>query len=199
MKPKFANAEQLANYFHFVPKSDKDAKRLEKAWAMYVIDYKGDGCMGCVAEILSATTGSKKETVSNAGRTDCHFMFRTESGAIVPVTAERKTNGGRLKTLESEFSRAEEINGRFVVYSMDVCNAGTSYLRRHVDAVVIPRKLFIEKLNELGAIKAINKKGKLDGFGIQVSNKPFFEWLSDWPVVYDRNAVYSADDFDGLE
>lgn len=155
--------------------------------------------MGCVAEILTATTHSHKTTVSNVGRNDCYIKYRAESGAIISMAAERKTNGGRVKTLESEFSRAEEMNGRFVVYSMDVCNSGTSYLRRRVAAVVIPRKVFVSKLVELNAIKAINKHGELDGFGIQVTNKPLYEWLSDWPVVYDRNAVYSADDFDGLE
>lgn len=199
MKPKFSNPLQLAKYFNFEPASKRDEKRLEKAWTMYTTNYRGDGCMGCVAEILTATTHSHKVTVSNAGRNDCYIKFRAESGAIISMAAERKTNGGRVKTLESEFSRAEEMNGRFVVYSMDVCNSGTSYLRRHVEAVVIPRKVFVNKLVELNAIKAINKKGELDGFGIQVSNKPFFEWLSDWPIIYDRNAVYCDEDFEGLE
>lgn len=199
MKPKFSNSIQLAKYFNFEPASKRDEKRLEKAWTMYTTNYRGDGCMGCVAEILTATTHSHKVTVSNAGRNDCYINFRSASGAVVSVSAERKTNGGRVKTLESEFSRAEEINGRFVVYSMDVCNSGTSYLRRHVDAVVIPRKLFVAKLAELNAIKAINKHGELDGFGIQVTNKPLFEWLSDWPIIYDRNAVYCDEDFEGLE
>lgn len=199
MKPVFSNSEELARYFHFVPGSKRDEKRLEKAWMMYTTNYRGDGCMGCVAEILTATTHSHKVTVSNVGRNDCYIKFQAASGAIISLTAERKTNGGRVRTLESEFSRAEEMNGRFVIYSMDVCNSGTSYLRRHVDAVVIPRKLFISKLNDLGAIKAINKHGELDGFGIQVTNKPLYEWLSDWPVVYDRNAIYRDEDFEGLE
>lgn len=199
MKPIFSNREQLAKYFHFVPKSDKDVKRLDKAWAMYVMDYKGPGCMGCVAEILTATTNSKKETVSNTGRVDCFIKYRTESGRVIPVSVERKTNGGRVKTLETEFSKAEEMGGKFVVYSMDVCNAATSNLRRRVEPVVIPRKLFMEKLVEFKAIKAVNRNGELEGFAIQVSKKAFYEWLLDWPVVYDRNAVYSDDDFEGLE
>lgn len=199
MKPVFNNPGQLAKYFHFVPGSKRDEKRLEKAWAMYTTNYRGDGCMGCVAEILTATTHSHKTTISNVGRNDCYINFRAASGAIISLAAERKTNGGRVKTIESEFSRAEEMNGKFVVYSMDVCNSGTSYLRRHVEAVVIPRKVFMAKLIELNAVKAINKHGELDGYGIQVSNKPLYEWLLDWPVVYDRNAVYTAEDFEGLE
>jgi hypothetical protein len=198
MKPIFSNREQLAKYFHFVPKSDKDVKRLDKAWAMYITDYKGPGCMGCIAEVLSATTHSKKEPVSNTGRPDCYIKFRTESGAVIPVIVERKTNGGRVKTLETEFSKAEEMSGKFVVYSMDVCNAATSNLRRRVEPVVIPRKLFMEKLVEFKAIKAVNRNGELEGFAIQVSKKAFYEWLLDWPVVYDRNAVYCDDDFEGL-
>lgn len=199
MKPIFSNREQLAKYFHFVPKSDKDVKRLEKAWTMYITNYRGDGCMGSIAEILTATTNSKKETISNVGRVDCFIKYRTESGHVIPVSVERKTNGGRVKTVETEFSKAEEMSGKFVVYSMDVCNAATSNLRRHVEPVVIPRKLFMEKLVEFKAIKAVNRNGELEGFAIQVSKKAFYEWLLDWPVVYDRNAVYCDDDFEGLE
>lgn len=199
MKPIFSNREQLAKYFHFEPTSDKDVKRLDKAWAMYVTDYRGDGCMGCVAEVLAATTHSKKETISNAGRVDCFIRYRTESGHIIPVSVERKTNGGRVRTVETEFSKAEEMSGKFVVYSMDVCNAATSNLRRRVQPVVIPRKLFMEKLVEFKAIKSVNRNGELEGFAIQVSKKAFYEWLLDWPVVYDRNAVYCDDDFEGLE
>lgn len=199
MKPTFADEKALARYFKFTVNSKADEKRLAKAWLMYVTDYRGDGCMGCVAEILTATTHSKKATISNTGRTDCYIKFRTASGAVVPVAVERKTNGGRVKTLESEFSKAETMGGKFVVYSMDICNATTSNLRRRVAAVVIPRKLFVSKLMEFGAVKAVNKHGELDGFAIQVSKKAWYEWLCDWPIAYDRDAVYSDEDFEGLE
>lgn len=199
MKPIFNSKDELANYYHFKVKSHNDEKRLEKAWNLYTTDYKGDGVMGCVAEMLTATTGSKKETVSNVGRFDCYLKFRTADGKIIPVPVERKTNGGRIETFETEFSKAEKMAGRYVVYSLDICNSGTNGKRRYIPAVVIPRKLFIEKLREFNAIKAMRHGGEIDGFGIQATSKKLYIWLADWPIVYDRNAVYCDDDFEGLE
>jgi len=198
MKPIFNSISDLAKYFDFIPMSKADENRLEIAWNMYNDDYKADGVMGCCAEVLTATKGSKKSTVSNAGQFDCCVMYRSESGAVIPVYAERKTNGGRIKTLETEYSRSEEIHGKYVIYSLDICNANTSYLRRTVKAVVIPRSLFLAKLEEFNAIKTVNVKHKLSGYAIQSSSKKWFTWLSDYPIVYDRNAVYCDDDFDGL-
>ena len=199
MKPIFDNKEALAHYFNFEVKSHEDDRRLGKAWYMYTTNYKGDGCLGCCAEVLTATTKSKKTTVSNTGRVDCYVKYKTASGHTVPVSVERKTNGGRIRTIETEFSAAEEMSGKYVVYSLDVCNAGTNYLRRYVPAVVIPRKLFVEKLIEFNAIKTVRHNGVVDGYAIQCTSKRLFLWLADWPIVYDRNAVYCDDDFEGLE
>lgn len=199
MKIMFENKEELASYYKFIVKTSQDALRLEKAWHMFLTNYKGDGCMGCINEILTATSHSKKAHVSNAGKHDCYIKFRTADGKIIPVPCERKTNGGRIQSFESEFSKAEKMTGRYVIYSMDVCNSGTNYVRRHVDPVVIPMQLFIDKLYEFNAVKAINKGGELNGFGIQVTCKPLYLWLCDWPVVYDRDAVYTDEDFEGLE
>lgn len=198
MRPTFKNKYEMVKYFNFTPETDADEIRINKAWNMYIINYRGDGCMGCIAEMLTATSNSKKATISNSGRVDCYIKYRTNSGYIVPVSVESKTNGGRLETLETEFSKAEHMSGKYVVYSLDVCNKGTNNKRRYVPAVVIPRRLFIEKLAEFGAIKAVNKNGQLNGFGIQSSSKKLYNWLTDYPIVYDRNAVYSDDDFEGL-
>lgn len=199
MAIKFNSKAELAKHFNFIVNSDKDAVRLEKAWLMYVSNYKGDGNYGCLAEILTATTNSKKLTISNVGKADCFIKYRCANGSVIPVIVERKTNGGRIKTIETDFSKAENMNGKYVVYSMDVCNSTTSYLHRHVDAVVIPKALFISKLIEFNAIKTVRHNGIIDGYAIQVSNKPFYNWLIDYPIVYDRNAVYSDDDFEGLD
>jgi len=199
MKPIFKDKKELSVYFSFHPMTDEDEVRLEKAWRMYCGDYRGDGVMGACAEMLSATPHSKKTTISNSGRNDNYINYRTASGHIIPVSCERKTSGGRIQTFESEFSKAEHIQGKFVIYSMDVCNSTTSYKRRYVPAVVIPRKLFVEKLEEFNAIKAVNKNHVLDGYAIQVSSKKLYNWLLDWPIVFDRTAVYSDDDFEGLE
>lgn len=199
MKPIFKDSVEMCAYFNYVAESKEDRERVKKAWEMYKSDYRGAGVMGCLAEMLSATKHSNKEFISNTGRADCYLRFRAASGAVIPVSFERKTNGGRIRTLETEFSKAEKMSGRYVVYSLDICNAATSHKRRHVAAVVIPRKLFVEKLAEFNAIKAVNRHGELEGFAIQASSKKLFDWLTDWPIVYDRNAVYSDDDFEGLE
>lgn len=199
MKPIFKNKIDLAKHYNFIVKTDADAERLEKAWVIYVTNYKGDGCMGCVAEMLTATSNSKKSTIANTGKPDCFIKYRSASGKVIPVTVERKTNGGRIQTIETDFSKAEKMSGKYVVYSLDICNKSTGYLRRYVPAVVIPKQLFIAKLIEFNAIKPMYHDGVLDGYGIQASKKPLYLWLSEWPVVYDRNAVYCDDDFDGLE
>ena len=199
MKPIFNTPEDLAQYFNFRPLTSEDGIRLEKSWKMYITNYRGDGCMGACAEMLSATPHSKKTHISNTGRIDTYINYRTASGHVVPVACERKTSGGRIETIESEFSKAERMEGRYVIYSLDVCNSGTNYLRRCVPAVVIPRRLFVEKLYALNAVKPINKNHALDGYGIQATSKKLFLWLSDWPIVFDREAVYSDDDFEGLE
>lgn len=198
-KPIFKNESELASYFKFTAITKADKTRLEKAWTLYVTDYKKDGCMGCVAEMLTATANSKKSTVSNAGKADCFIRYRTANGHIIPVSVERKTNGGRIQTLETEFSKAESMNGKYIVYSMDICNSTTGNRRRYVPAVVIPKALFLEKLMEFNAIKRVNHGGVCDGLAIQVSSKALYTWLADWPIAYDRNAVYCDDDFDGLE
>ena len=130
MKKKFKTPEELAHYFKFVPNSKADEERLAKAWEMYTTNYRGDGCMGCCAEMLTATSHSKKNTVSNAGRTDCFIKHRTAAGVVIPVAVERKTNGGRIETIETDFSKAERVLGKYVVYSLDVCNSGTGNVRR---------------------------------------------------------------------
>ena len=203
-RPVFATKDDLAKYFSFKPASESDNVRLDKAWELYKTNYKGHGCLGCCAEMLTATTNSSKTTISNAGRVDCFIKYKSASGYVVPVSCERKTNGGRVETVENEFSKAEHIEGKYVVYSLDVCNSSTSGKRRYVPAVVIPRLQFLEKLIEFKAIKKVYKyteEGEryLDGYGIQSSSKQLYAWLSDWPIVYDRNAVYSDEDFEGLE
>lgn len=204
-RPAFSTKEALAEYFSFKPASASDEVRLDKAWALYQTNYKGHGCLGCCAEMLTATTNSTKVTISNTGRIDCHIKFKSSSGYVIPVSCERKTNGGRIETIEGEFSKAEHIEGKYIVYSLDICNTSTSGKRRYVPAVVIPRLLFIEKLIEFNAIKKVYKyveetgERYLDGYGIQASSKKLYAWLADWPIVYDRNAVYCDDDFEGLD
>lgn len=198
MYTHFNSIDELARYFDFHSASELDDLRLSTAWALYKQGYKGDGVLGCVAEVLSATTHSIKTTVSNTGKVDCFIKYRTASGAVVPVSCERKTNGGRIETVANDFSKAEKMQGKYVVYSLDICNSSTSGKRRLVPAVVIPKQLFIEKLIEFNAVKAVNRNGQLEGYGIQASNKKLFQWLLDYPIVYDRNAVYSDDDFEGL-
>lgn len=199
MLKQFESKEALAQYFGFVPETILDEIRLDLAWNMYLEKYKGDGCMGCVSEVLTATKNSKKTHISSQGKADCFIKYRTESGRVIPVSCERKTNGGRIQTFDTAYTKAERMVGKFVVYSLDICNKNTQYSRRFVPAIVIPKTLFISKLLEFNCLKGMNHNGKQDGIGIQCTSKKFYEWLCDYPIVYDRNAVYCADDFEDLE
>lgn len=194
----FNSKEEVAKYFDFIVMTKADEIRLEKAWSMWVEKYRADGVVGCMAEMLTATPNSKKSTISNAGKTDCFIRYRTENGIIVPVRCESKINGGRIQTIESEYSKAEEINGKFIVYRFDICNANTSNLRRHCPPLVFPRVEFVNYLYTHNLVKKVNHKSKTVGYAIQVTSKAWFEFLSDYPIVWDRTAVYSDNDFDGL-
>jgi hypothetical protein len=76
---------------------------------------------------------------------------------------------------------------------------------RNLPPVIAPVDLFVAMLQEVNAIKAINKNGELDGYGIQVSSKKMFKRLSDYinnygdAVIFDNEKVFEDWDFEGLE
>lgn len=159
------------------------------------------GRFGRAFELKCARTNSRKTSVSKQGQIDVHVKFISENGKTYYVPCEAKTNGGRIDEL---------LNGskaKYVIYDLHFVQKHKATKKHdaweeHRDLeqpVIIPKALFLAKLTEFGIIKAINKKGKFDGYGIQASSKKWFDWLSDYPVKFDNENAYEAWEFEGLE
>lgn len=178
------------------------AKEIREALMERYTNNTGDfGRYGRTFELQCARDKSRKARVSKQGEIDIHVKFINENGKAYYVPCEAKTNGGRVDEL---------LNGskaKYVVYDLHVVQKHKATKKHgaweeHRDLeqpVIIPTALFLAKLAEFGIIKAINKKGKFDGYGIQASSKKWFEWLSDYPVKFDNENAYEAWEFEGLE
>ena len=209
--PNYKDKYSLAKAYGCDCLTEKDEIRIDKAFRLYLdgiaanaandwtLVFKGMGFMGAIAELLTATPNSAKAHVSNSGKHDNYIRFKNADGVIYPVPVERKTNGGRIETVESEYSKAEKMTGKYIVYSMDICNSTTNNIRRKAPAIIVPKKVFLDTLYRLNAVKAVRHKGEINGYAIQVSNKKWFEWVCAYPVKYDREKVYSDEDFRGVK
>lgn len=168
----------------------------------YLMNGYDDGRKGRAFELKVTLDGSAKVRVSAQGKVDVHIRYMNENGKVVYAPAEAKTNGGRIEEL---------LNGskaRFVVYQMENIavpqskkakaeNKPIEY--RNIPAVVIPKELFLAKLKEFNAIKVINRNGEPDGYGIQVTSKKWYEWLKEYPVIWEQGYTYEGWMFEGLE
>ena len=168
--------------------------------ARHLMNTADDGRYGRAFELECARANSRKTRVSKQGQIDVLVKFVDSNGKIKYVPCEAKINGGRIDEL---------LNGskaKYVIYRLEfVQKHKASKTRdawdenRTVDPVIIPKDLFLAKLREFNAIKVINRDGKFDGYGIQVSSKKWYEWLVDYPVKFDNENTYEKWEFDGLE
>ena len=168
--------------------------------AKHLMNSADDGRFGRVFELSCARINSRKTSVSKQGQVDVSVKFIDGNGKAKYVPCEVKTNGGRVDEL---------LNGskaKYVIYRLEfVQKHKASKTRdewdevRTVEPVIIPKALFIAKLKEFNAIKVINRNGKFDGYGIQVSSKKWYEWLSEYPVKFDNENAYEEWEFEGLE
>lgn len=147
-----------------------------------------DGRKGKAFEIELSRNRSKKITVAGINENDNTAKFLI-NGTIHYIPVEVKTNGGRIDNI---------LDKKYVVYKLDLCNSTTSNKRRHIDPVIIPSQIFVDFLYSINAVKVINKKGVFDGYGIQANSKKLYLALLDWIIPYDKDTVYTTDDFDGL-
>lgn len=177
------------------------AKQIREAEKNRLNNPADCGAYGRRFELDCAREKSHKTRVSAQGRTDVYVKFKTENGKAEYVPCEAKTNGGRIDEL---------LNGskaQYVIYDLHFVQKHKATKKHeaydeHRDLkqpVIIPTTLFLEKLKEFNAIKAINRNGELDGYGIQVSSKKWFEWLVDYPVKFDNYSEYEKWEFEGLE
>lgn len=174
----------------------QDKARIAIALEWIATDYRGDGLLGCLIELFACAEKSPKKRVSAQGKADSRIKFRNSNGNIDYIPVEVKTNGGRI----------ENMSGSYTIYCLAVTqkhkgskktNGQEWEERRIIKPVVIPTKLFLSYLQSIGATKSTN--GAHPQTAIQCSSKKLYEALLDWPIEYNRKAVYCADDFEGLE
>ena len=155
--------------------------------------HENDGAYGCQMELESRLSNRLHNgQVAKQGEIDTTVRFSI-NGKIRYIPAESKVNGGRVDTLLNGSNKAH-----YVLYTLRIQNSTTQNLLRYVPTVIIPTDLFCAKLREFGALKEVRHNGKVDGIAIQPSNKAWFVWLSEYPMVYDKSKVWYADDFVGL-
>lgn len=161
-------------------------ERVEKM-RVYAENDNDDGAFGRIVELASHTEKSRKTRVSKQGEKDTSIKFAV-NGKIRYIPAEVKTNGGRIEGLYAPNAP------KFVIYSMNVCNSLATY---NTAKKLFPTAIFLEMLETLNAIKSTN--GTNPERAIQAVSKKLYTAVSDWPIEYDPNATYTADDFEGLE
>lgn len=152
-----------------------------------------DGAKGRIFELECASHASRKIRVAKQGQAD--VFVKIGNGKY---KAECKTNGGRIEGLYAKNAP------RYVIYRLEFTQKHKSSKSReaweelrYIPAVLIPTNLFLAKLEQFGAIKSTN--GKNPELAIQVSSKRWYEWLMDYPVIYDPEFVYAEWDFEGLD
>ena len=196
-----------------VPRVDKNILHIGKEFLLMTIYEKRQaaiayhnnnvadcGGKGRAFELECARAKSHKCKVSEQNEVDVHIKMEVK-GKIAYVPAECKTNGGRVDELLNETTKAQ-----FIIYRLEF----TQKLKNSVDVrtippVVIPVKLFVNGLREVNAIKAINKKGQIDGYGIQVSSKKLYDKLLKYidnygeAVLFDNEKTFDDWGFEGIE
>ena len=159
--------------------------------AMAIAHHKNNlndqGGQGRAFELECARDGSRKCKVAEQNEIDAHIRYINENGKVIYRPIECKTNGGRVDEILVENPRVD-----FVVYRLQFTQKlknGTD--ERNLPAVIMPVSLFVDMLQNLNAIKVINKHGTFDGYGIQVSSKKLFLCLSRYIDDYGESVLFS--------
>lgn len=161
--------------------------RAEKA--IYYLSNYNDSTLGRVTELASATDRTRKARVAKQGANDTHIKMEV-NGKIKYVPCEVKTNGGRVENLYMKNAP------KYVIYSMNVQNSLVK-TPRVLAPIVIKTDLFLSVLEQCNAIK--NTNGVNPERAIQATSKKLFARLSEYPIPYEPNTIYTADDFDDIE
>ena len=166
----------------------------------YLSNADDCGRFGRAFELSCARPLSNKTTVAKQGTTDVSVKFKTATGYKYEP-CECKTNGGRIDDLLDGTNKS-----RYVVYRMDTTQKHKATKSREewvevrrVEPVIIQTHLFLAVLKRFNAIKEVRHGGVVDGLAIQVSSKKLYEWLRDYPVQFDREAVYEEWEFEGVD
>lgn len=187
-------------------KADKNEERRRAEIARILANVEDPGRDGKAFEIACARCLSTKVTVSPQGKADVSIRM-LRNGKPTYFSAECKTNGGRVTTLLDGTNKAKFVLYRLRFIQKHKAGKTVGYREelREIPAVIIPTKLFINLLEECGALKGVNHNGVQDGIAIQPSNKKMFLRLQEYvenygnAVVFDREAEYDLAEFADLE
>ena len=180
--------EQMMKELSKNPNSSNQLKMLKMQ--KYFNGRMGDsGWFGRITEIFSHTVKSRKSWVALQGRDDSHIKFK-KNGKIQYLPIEVKTNGGRISSLY------ERNAPKFIVYSLNINNSLTKE-PRIVEPVIMRTQDFLQLLTECNAIK--NTNGTNPELAIQAISKKLYIRLLEYPISYDRDAIYTEYDFEGIE
>lgn len=184
-KPKLE--KEIQAYLATLKNNKTDNEKRQVIEGLLESATRNSAAYGYIMEIMLG--GSRKKYVSPEGKPDMYFYYNGKR-----IQAECKTSGGRIGSLLYGDNKS-----KFIVYSMDVCNTGTSGKLRHIDPVIMPVKMFLNLLIDCNAVKAINKNGVFDDWGIQVTSKELYLRLLDYPIRFTPESHYTEADFEDLE
>lgn len=176
-------------------------EKRQRAIAFHENNFKNPGSKGNAFELMCAREKSHKTKVSEQNEVDVFVKFTDDNGKIHYLPAECKTNGGRIDEMLNGTTKA-----KYIIYRLEF----TQKLKNSVDIrtvppIIAPVDIFMNMLKDVNAIKAINRKGQFDGYGIQVSSKKMYlrllEYIDNYgdAVLFDNSKTYELWDLEGLE
>ena len=164
---------------------------------------KNSGLNGCIYEILTSKDTSRKNRVASQGKVDGYFTY---NGKRIPI--ELKTNGGRIGSL---YRKDGTPRAGFIVYNMcfdtrskkkDKATGEIVKSSKHceTESLVFRIEDFINLLEDCKAIKMLAHADKNDREPAIVGDSmKLYKRLLEYPLVYDPQAKYTEEDFEGLE
>lgn len=145
------------------------------------------GAYGRIIELDTCTKKSTKKRVASQGKNDTYIKMEI-NGKIRRIACESKINGGRIEQLYKAGAP------RFVAYTLDFSNSNGT---RELPQMVIPTSVFLAVLEKLNCIKSTN--GTNPERAIQHTKKAWFEWLDNYYLPLDPEAIYTEADFEEIE
>lgn len=157
------------------------------------------GRYGKAFELLNVSAKARKAHVSAQGKVDGYFYLDGKRHAV-----EYKSNGGRIEALY----RLRKPEDAYIVYTMDFETRqtykkdGTPRPTKHyeVEPIIMRVSDFLAVLEHCNAVKTLEHKGKGDRErAVQGDSAKLAKVLADYPITYDPDYNYTAEDFEDIE
>ncbi len=175
-----------------------EANRYANATAI-LANPNDSGRYGKAFELLNVSAKARKAHVSAQGKVDGYFYLDGKRHAV-----EYKTNGGRIEALY----RLRKPEEAFIVYSMDFETRqtfrkdGSPRPTKHyeVEPIILKVSDFLKVLEYCNAVKVLEHKGKGDKErAVQGDSAKLAKVLAEYPITYDPDYNYTAEDFEDIE